>query len=313
MRLHLRPATAAPKRNASASLRPSASASAKPPCSASPAPSVSTARISNTGTAAERAVLEIRMSFGPLLTARKASVCRAIGSSPSARSLAPVVAVRHSEENTTWVAMRKQRIVGHRRLCRRRVRPGRLRRRAASQIGCGRIADIGCRRAPDRPPATIASGSIAAQRPRSACRDMSRSCGRPAHRRKSPTAPVASPSTRWHALVSTLSRASAASTRSPLSSLPGRAAKRARQHRPAAETRDRNGGVRRAAAVDDEKVLWPRPCVSGLRKLFDAKHLVEHEDAGAQDARRARVLSRPRRHHPRTDDTSSGRARRNRG
>src|SRR6516165_2027299 len=48
-RVHLMPATAAPKRMASTSLWPSASASAKPPWKASPAPIVSTAAMLNTG------------------------------------------------------------------------------------------------------------------------------------------------------------------------------------------------------------------------------------------------------------------------
>ena len=57
-RVHLKLATAAPKRSASTSLLPSASASAKPPCSASPAPSVSTAWTENTGRLPHRAVVK---------------------------------------------------------------------------------------------------------------------------------------------------------------------------------------------------------------------------------------------------------------
>src|SRR5580704_2766702 len=76
-RVHFNPATAAAKRSAAASPRPSASARAKPPCNASPAPSVSTARIANTGTRRSKLSSRKRMSFGPLLTARKESVYRA--------------------------------------------------------------------------------------------------------------------------------------------------------------------------------------------------------------------------------------------
>jgi hypothetical protein len=74
------------------------------------------------------------MSFGPLLTARKESVCRATRRSPSARSAQPAVAMRHSEEKTTWVAMRNNGSSTTVRLSASSTMR-RPRRRAAAQIG----------------------------------------------------------------------------------------------------------------------------------------------------------------------------------
>jgi hypothetical protein len=54
--------------------------------------------------------------------------------------------------------------------------------------------------------------------------------------------------------------------------------------RASAEPRDRHCSIRRAAASDDEKAIrlhlavWPR-------KFLDAKHLVESDNASAQNAR----------------------------
>ena len=82
--------------------------------------------------------------------------------------------------------------------------------------------------------------------------------------------------------------------------LAGRPAQRAGQRRAAAKPRDGDGRVRRAAAIDDEKVFRLDLAVR-LRKIFDAKNLVEHDDAGAQDSRRAsRRPFAPASHQPKT-------------
>jgi hypothetical protein len=65
----------------------------------------------------------------------------------------------------------------------------------------------------------------------------------------------------------------------------GRPAERAREHGAAAETRDRDRRVGRAAAIDGEERLGLDLAVVA-RKLIDAKHLVEHDNAGAENARR---------------------------
>ena len=75
--------------------------------------------------------------------------------------------------------------------------------------------------------------------------------------------------------------------------LAGRAAHRAGERDAAAEPRDRDRRVGGTAAVDDEKFVRLRLAVR-LRKFFDPKHLVEHDDARAQDARRARRVRQPR-------------------
>ena len=69
--------------------------------------------------------------------------------------------------------------------------------------------------------------------------------------------------------------------------LAGGAAERAGQRRPPAEPRDRDRGVGGAAAIDHEEALRRRLYVRA-RKAFDPEHLVEHDDPGAQDGRRAR-------------------------
>ena len=61
------------------------------------------------------------------------------------------------------------------------------------------------------------------------------------------------------------------------------------QRRAAAEPRHGDGGVGGAATVDDEEALRLDFFV-GLREALDLKHLVEHDDARAQD--RARVITR---------------------
>jgi len=133
-RAHLRPAAAAAKRSAETKLLPSASASVKAPWKTSPAPSVSTAATAKAGL--RRSVDPSRQSTsaGPLVTARKACVVAAMHSSASPRSSRPVVARRHSLENTTWVAIRNRSsdtFVG-RSASSTTVRP---RARAAPQIG----------------------------------------------------------------------------------------------------------------------------------------------------------------------------------
>jgi hypothetical protein len=58
------------------------------------------------------------------------------------------------------------------------------------------------------------------------------------------------------------------------------------EKRASAEPRDGHRSIRRAAAIDDEKAIslhlpvWPR-------KFLDPKHLVENDNASAQNARRA--------------------------
>ena len=90
--------------------------------------------------------------------------------------------------------------------------------------------------------------------------------------------------------------------------LAGGPAERARQHRPAAKPRNRDGGVCRAAAVDDEKVFRLHLGV-GLWNDFDPEDLVEHEDARTQDARRCRALSGKRHQRVNTSRPRSTKAR----
>jgi hypothetical protein len=68
--------------------------------------------------------------------------------------------------------------------------------------------------------------------------------------------------------------------------LAGRTAEWAGQRRPSAEPRDGDRGVGGAAAIDDGKTVRLGFCVR-LRKAIDPKHLVEHDDPGAQDRARA--------------------------
>ena len=93
---------------------------------------------------------------------------------------------------------------------------------------------------------------------------------------------VETPARRWQPPQSMCSRASAASTRSPFSILARGTPERAGERRAPAEPRDRNRGIGGAAAVDDEEALRLRLAVR-LRKAPDLEHLVEHDDAGAQD------------------------------
>ena len=71
--------------------------------------------------------------------------------------------------------------------------------------------------------------------------------------------------------------------------LSGRTAERASQRRASAKPRHRDRGVGGATAIDDEKTLRLGFCVR-LREAIDPEHLVEHDDARAQD--RARVVTR---------------------
>ena len=73
----------------------------------------------------------------------------------------------------------------------------------------------------------------------------------------------------------------------------GRPAERTREHGAAAETRDRDRRVGRAAAIDGEERLGFDLAVVA-RKFVDAKHLVEHDDAGTENARRVGILRKTR-------------------
>src|SRR6516165_11044058 len=74
------------------------------------------------------------MSSGPLLTARNALLFAAMRSKPSPRSATPVVSRRHSQENTTCEAIRNSGSSSDVGRSPSRM-TGKLRRRAASQIG----------------------------------------------------------------------------------------------------------------------------------------------------------------------------------
>src|SRR5262249_6584682 len=71
--------------------------------------------------------------------------------------------------------------------------------------------------------------------------------------------------------------------------LSGRTAERASQRRASAKPRHRDRGVGGATAIDDEKTLRLGFGVR-LREAIDPEHLVEHDNARAQD--RARVVTR---------------------
>ena len=223
------------------------------------------------------------MSFGPLLTARKASVLRAIRVKPPARSAMPVVARRHSDEKITCEAMRNS---GSSSLVGRSPSSttGILRRRAASQIGCtkcrvpvvgqhgvsrrDRGVGIGRRRGGDALVAIGHDGAVAAR-----IHEDRRQRRRQARDALTKTAiDVLARKCRQHAVA--------------VGVLAGRAAHRPGQRHAAAEPRDRDGGIRGAAAVDDKKSRRLHLAV-GLRKFRDAKHLIQHDDAGAKNARRA--------------------------
>jgi hypothetical protein len=64
-----------------------------------------------------------------------------------------------------------------------------------------------------------------------------------------------------------------------------RTAHRTGEKRASGEARDSNRSIRRAAAIDDEKAIRLHLAVRS-RKFLDAKHLVETDDTGAQNARR---------------------------
>src|SRR5262249_61021767 len=111
-RVHLSPAAAAAKRIAAASARPCASASANAPWNTTPAPSVSTASPAKTGLLRIVAPSRQSTSCEPWVTARNDEVVAATAASPAARSSLPVVARRHSLENTTWVVADLRRPIG---------------------------------------------------------------------------------------------------------------------------------------------------------------------------------------------------------
>jgi len=58
------------------------------------------------------------------------------------------------------------------------------------------------------------------------------------------------------------------------------------EKRASAQPRDSDRSIRRAAAIDDEKAIRLHLAVRP-RKFLDAKHLVETDDAGAQNTRRS--------------------------
>ena len=75
----------------------------------------------------------------------------------------------------------------------------------------------------------------------------------------------------------------------------GRAAERNREHGAAAETRDRDRRVGRAAAIDREERLGLGLDLAVVaRKFVDPKHLVEHDDPGTENARRVGTLRKTR-------------------
>src|SRR5215831_18236978 len=92
---------------------------------------------------------------------------------------------------------------------------------------------------------------------------------------KIPEIAEATPSSRTQPVQSTPSRASPARMRSLIGSPPGG---------PPSGPADCARRIGGAAAADGEELARLRLAV-GRRKLVDAKHLVEHRDAGAQDAR----------------------------
>src|SRR5262249_35786407 len=102
---------------------------------------------------------------------------------------------------------------------------------------------------------------------------------------KIPEIAEATPSSRTQPVQSTPSRASPARMRSLIGPPPaGPPAEGRGELRPAAQRRDCDRRIGGAAAADGEELARLRLAV-GRRKLVDAKHLVEHRDAGAQDAR----------------------------
>src|SRR5207253_322351 len=133
-RVHLSPAAAAANRSAATTSRPSASASVNAPWNTSPAPRVSIASTANTGLWRKATPSRQSTSRGPWVTARKDGVLAAIAASAAPRSSRPLVARRHSLENTTWVAIRNSSsdICVGRSASSTTVRP---RARAATQIG----------------------------------------------------------------------------------------------------------------------------------------------------------------------------------
>jgi hypothetical protein len=64
----------------------------------------------------------------------------------------------------------------------------------------------------------------------------------------------------------------------------GRSTHRTSQRSATAQPSDCRRGVRGASAIDDKESLGLNFAV-GLREFVNAKHLIEHDDASAQDAR----------------------------
>ncbi len=90
---------------------------------------------------------------------------------------------------------------------------------------------------------------------------------------------------RWQKVQSTFSRSERLEHAVAVAVFALGAAERTGKRGAAAKPRDGDRRIRRAAAIDDKKSVGLHLAV-GLREFLDAKHFVEHDDAGAQDARR---------------------------
>src|SRR5215472_5826433 len=221
-RVHLRPAAAAANRSAATTSRPSASASVNAPWNTSPAPSVSIASTAKTGLRRSVAASRQSTSRGPWVTARKDDV---VAASAAPRSSRPVVARRHSAENTTWVAIRNSSsdVCVGRSASSTTVRP---RARAATQIGRTNPGKrLSATTASALATSLAASTGVAAASRSSQWVTIMRS---PRASMKIAESAVGTPARRWQPVQSISSRASAASTRSPFESSPSGPASAAR-------------------------------------------------------------------------------------
>src|SRR6516162_3532630 len=224
-RVHLSPAAAAENRSAATTSRPSASASANAPWNTSPAPKVSIASTANTGLWRMAAPSCQSTSRGPWVTARKDAVLPTMAASAAPRSSRPVVARRHSLENTTWVAIRNNSsdICVGRSASSTTVRP---RARAATQIGRTNSGKrLSATTASARATRLAGSAGVAAASRGSQWVTIMRS---PCASMKIAESAVGTPARRWQPVQSISSRASAASTRPPFESSPSGPASAAR-------------------------------------------------------------------------------------
>src|SRR6516164_9734829 len=159
-----------------------------------------------------------RTSCGPCVTARNDGVMSATAASAAARSSRPVVARRHSLENTTCVAIwnRSSDICVGRSASSTTVRP---RSRAATQIGRTKSGKrLSARTTSAHATRRAGSSGFAAASLSSRWVTIMRS---PRASRKIAESAVGAPAMRWQPLQSICSRASAARTRSPFKSSPG--------------------------------------------------------------------------------------------